>query len=110
MEDFKLMADRRSSSLSFWLQGIQIKLRDSLGLRGSCRGSIHRETPKKVYKAIEAVSLSCSRLCKSVGDNSHWRNLNSKGNRQLLAIAKDFFNNALPRSDVLSRLVSRPCE
>ena len=71
LEDFKLMEDGRSSSLAFWLQGIQIKLSDSLGLRGSCRGSIHRETPKNVYEAIEAVSLSCSRLCKSVGDISH---------------------------------------
>lgn len=110
LEDFKLMADGRSSSLAFWLHGIQIKLSDSLGLRGSCRGSIHRETPKNVYEAIEAVSLSCSRLCKSVGDISHRRNLYRKGNRQLLAIAENFFDNALPRSDVLSHLVSRPCE
>ena len=43
LEDFKLMADERSPPLSFWLQGIQMKFRDSLGLRGSCRVSIHRE-------------------------------------------------------------------
>ena len=70
----------------------------------------HPETPKKIYKARKSVSLSCCRLCKSVGDISHWRNLYSKGNPQLLATAEDLYGKALPRSDVLSHLVCRPCE
>ena len=67
------------------------------------------ETPKKIYTASKSVSLSCCRLCKSVGDISHWRNLYSKDNSQLLATAKDLYGKALPRSDVLPHLVCRPC-
>ena len=70
----------------------------------------HPETPKKIYTASKSVSLSCCRLCKSVGDISHWRNLYSKGNSQLLATAEDLYGKALPRSDVLPHLECRPCE
>ena len=68
------------------------------------------ETPKKIYTARKSVSLSCCRLCKSVGDISHWRNLYSKGSSQLLATAADLYGKALPRSNVLPHLVCRPCE
>ena len=68
------------------------------------------ETPTKIYSASKSVSLSCCRLCKSVGDISHWRNLYSKGNSQLLATAEDLYEKALPRSNVLPHLVCRPCE
>lgn len=68
------------------------------------------ETPKKIYTASKSVSLSCCRLCKSVGDISHWRNLYSKGNSQLLATAEDLYGKTLPRRDVLPHLVCRPCE
>ena len=68
------------------------------------------ETPTKIYSASKSVSLSCCRLCKSVGDISHWRNLYRKGNSQLLATAEDLYGKALPRSNVLPHLVCRPCE
>ena len=55
----------------------------------------HPETPKKIYTASKSVSLSCCRLCKSVGDISHWRNLYSKGNSQLLATAKDLYRKVM---------------
>ena len=70
----------------------------------------HPETPQKIYTGSKSVSLSCCRLCKSVGDISHWRNLYSKGTSQLLATAEDLYGKALPRSDVLPHLVCRPCE
>ena len=70
----------------------------------------HPETPKKVYKTNEAVTVSCCRLCKAVGDTSRWRNLYSKGNRQLLAIAEEVYGNALQRSEFLPHLLCRPCE
>ena len=68
------------------------------------------ETPKKIYTASKSVSLNCCRLCKLVGDISHWRNLYSKGNSKLLASAGDLYGKALPQSNVLPHLVCRPCE
>ena len=68
------------------------------------------ETPKKIDTASKSVSLSCCRLCKLVGDISHWRNLYRKGNSQLLASAEDLYGKALPQSNVLPHLVCRPCE
>ena len=74
------------------------------------RVSSNLETPTKIYSASKSVSLSCCRLCKSVGDISHWRNLYRKGNSQLLPTAEDLYGKALPRSNVLPHLVCRPCE
>ena len=82
--------------------------RDCRLYRGSC-GS-NPEIPTKIHSASKSVSLSCGRLCKSVGDISHWRNLYSKGKSQLLATAEDLYGKALPRSNVLPLLVCRPCE
>ena len=65
---------------------------------------------QKIDTASKSVSLSCCRLCKLVGDISHWRNLYSKDNSQLLASAEDLYGKALPQSNVLPHLVCRPCE
>ena len=106
------MTDGRGGSVSICLYSLcwgregyvnQIKQsRDFRVFRGSC--------PKKLYTASKSVSLSCWRLCKSVGDISHWQNLCNKGNPQLLATAEYLYGKALPRSEVLPRLVCRPCE
>ena len=67
--------------------------------------SDHSETPKKVHKASESVNVSCYRLCKSVRDASHWRNLYSKGNRLLLVVAEELYGDGLSLSEFLPHLV-----
>ena len=65
----------------------------------------HSGNLKKVYKASESVNVSCYRLCKSVGDTSHWRNLYSKENRLLLVVAEELYGDALPRGESLPHLL-----
>ena len=58
-----------------------------------------------IHKASESVNVSCYRLCKSVGDTSHSRNLYSKGNRLLLVVAEELYGDALPRGEFLPHLL-----
>ena len=64
----------------------------------------HSETAREVYRASKSVNVSCYRLCKSVGDTSHWQNLYSKGNRLLLVVAEELYGDALPRSEFFSTI------
>ena len=51
------------------------------------------------------MNVSCYRLCKSVGETSHWQNLYSKGNRLLLVLAEELYGDALPQSEFLPHLL-----
>ena len=85
-----------------------------VNLRFACVSKVmssgHSETPIKINKASESVNVSCYRLCKSVEDTSHWRNLYSKGNRLLsllLMAAKELYGDALPRSEFFATFTLR---
>ena len=67
-------------------------------------------TPKKVYAASSHVTTSCCRLCKSVGDIAHSKNLFAKNNRALLAAAEELYGGSFSQSELLPRLICRPCE
>ncbi|XP_068685296.1 uncharacterized protein [Montipora foliosa] len=67
------------------------------------------ETPKKIYAASSTVASSC-RLCKSVVDSAHSKNLFGKPNRSLLASAEDIYGSSLQKSELLPHLLCRPCE
>ena len=67
-------------------------------------------TPKKVYAASSHVNTSSCRLCKSVGDIAHPKNMFAKNNRVLLAAAEELYGGSFSQSELLPRLVCRPCE
>ena len=68
------------------------------------------QTPKKFCEPIHSSKPSSCRLCQSVGDISHWKNLFAKANRPILSAAEELCGRSLPRSDYMSHLVCRPCE
>ena len=59
------------------------------------------QTPKKVYTASSHVNTSCCRLCKSVGDISHSKNLFAKNNRALLATVEELYGGSLSQNELL---------
>ena len=61
-------------------------------------------------RASSHVNLSCCRLCKSVGDISHSKNLFAKNNRMLLASVEELYGSSLSQNKLLLHLVCRPCE
>lgn len=68
------------------------------------------QTPKKISAISRHVNTSCCRLCKSVGDISHSKNLFAKNNRALLATAEELYGACLSQSEDLPRVICRPCE
>ena len=67
-------------------------------------------TPKKVYAASSHVNTSCCRLCKSVKDIAHSKNLFAKNYRALLTAAEELYGGSFSQSELLPRLICRPCE
>ena len=67
-------------------------------------------TPKKVYAAHGHVNTSCCRLCKSIGDIAHSKNLFAKNYRALLTAAEELYGRSFSQSELLPRLICRPCE
>ena len=59
------------------------------------------KTPKKMYLA-SSNAKSSSRLCKSVGDFSHRKNLFSKANHELLLAAEEVYGSFLPKSELFA--------
>ena len=57
------------------------------------------QTPKKIYVA-SSNATSSSRLCKSVGDFSHCKNLFGKANHALLLAAEEIYGSSLGRSEL----------
>lgn len=66
-------------------------------------------TPKKRYTSSASINTSSCRLCGSVKDASHCKNLFGKTNRALLAAAEDIFDS-LPCRELLPHLLCRCCE
>lgn len=68
------------------------------------------QTPKKFYQPRNHSGSSSCRLCQSVGDTSHWKNLFGKANRPLLSVAEELSGTTLPRHEFMAHLLCRPCE
>lgn len=71
-----------------------------------------KETPKKQYtrtKSVTTESSSC-RLCKSVVDRRHSKDLFGLVNRAILANAEIIYGKTLRQDDALPHLICRPCE
>ena len=68
------------------------------------------QTPKKTYRSSDSGNQSCCRLCGSVKDFKYCKNLFKKSNEELLAAAEAVYGGALPRNELRSRLLCRPCE
>ena len=64
-------------------------------------------TPKKTY--ILSV-IKCSRLCGSVKDVLHCKNLFKKATKELLALAEAVFGGTLQHHELRPHLVCRPSE
>ena len=64
-------------------------------------------TPKKTYTSSV---ISCCRLCGSVKDVLHGKNLFKKATKELLALAEAAFGGTLQRHELRPHLVCRPCE
>ena len=66
--------------------------------------------PKK-YQNISGLKLiSSCRLCNSVGDPEHSKNLFQDSNKVLLRNAETVHGAKLPQSSDLPHLICRPCE
>ena len=65
------------------------------------------QTPKKTYTSSV---ISCCRLCGSVKDVLHCKNLFKKATEELLALAEAVFGGTLQRHELRPHLVCRPCE
>lgn len=70
-----------------------------------------KETPKKVYRALNpAIDPSSCRLCRAVGDASHRKHLFRPSNRALLKIAEQLCGHPIVQDSSLPHLLCRPCE
>lgn len=63
--------------------------------------------PKKTYTSSV---ISCCRLCGSVKDVLHCKNLFKKVTKELLALAEAAFGGTLQHHELRPHLVCRPCE
>ena len=70
-----------------------------------------KDTPKKLYvrSAFKDVISSC-RLCKSVVDKRHSKDLFSAKNRLILSNAQVLYGKDLHKDSALPHLICRPCE
>ena len=68
------------------------------------------QMPKKTHRSSVIGNQSCSRLCGSVKDASHCKNLFKKANAELLTIAEAVFGGPLQHHELRPHLVCRPCE
>ncbi len=72
-----------------------------------------KETPKKVYGAsvsIRQIDPASCRLCRSVGDRSHRKDIFRPANPTLLKIAEQLYGQSIAPDPSLPRQVCRPCE
>jgi hypothetical protein len=69
-------------------------------------------TPKKLYKKRSelTVNISRCRLCNSVCDPQHSKNLFGKQNQAVLCNAKFIYGDELPQDINLPHLICAPCE
>ena len=71
-----------------------------------------KDTPKKLYKkqTDSTGSISRCRLCNSVTNPKHCRNLFYAKNQTVLANAERIYGEKLPQNDSLPHLICAPCE
>jgi hypothetical protein len=68
-------------------------------------------TPKKFYQSTSVSTvISRCRLCYSVGDPKHCKNLFGAANRAILRNAESVYGSELPSSIEHPHLICRPCE
>lgn len=67
-------------------------------------------TPKKLYPVLDGIDLSSCRLCGSVGDAKHCKNLFRPANAIILEEVENVHGNVLLRDKALPHLICRPCE
>ena len=70
--------------------------------------SAQKGTPRKYRRS--ATSHSCCRLCSSVEDRSHSKNLFKSNNRELLTLARSLSGEQLLQHENLPELICRACE
>ena len=63
--------------------------------------------PKKICAASRNAANSDCRLCQSVGDSSHYKNLFGKANHVLLIAAEEVYSSSPQRSELLPHLLYR---
>ena len=70
-----------------------------------------KETPKKLYKKQESkASISRCRLCNSVADPKHSKNLYRKQSETILRNAEMIFGGELRQESTLPHQICAPCE
>ena len=82
------------------------------GFKGHLLAMASKETPKKFYEAPGSSfidSASC-RLCGTVGDPNHRKDILKPSNRALLKIAEQLYGHNIVPDANLPRGVCRPCE
>ena len=67
-------------------------------------------TPKKFYPVVDGIDLSSCRLCGSIGDSKHCKNLFKPANAVILVEVEKVHGNVLLRDKALPQLICRPCE
>ena len=61
-------------------------------------------------KTYTSSVIKCCRLCGSVKDALHCKNLFKKATKELLALAEAVFGGTLQRHELRPHMVCRPCE
>lgn len=69
-----------------------------------------KDTPKKYYKKSVSTDISRCRLCNSVVDRTHSKNLFRSSNLTILRNVEQIYGCALPQENFLPYLICRPCE
>jgi hypothetical protein len=69
-----------------------------------------KDTPKKYYSKSTSTDISRCRLCNSVVDRDHCKNLFRSSNLTVLRDAEKIYGCALPQENLLPHLICRPCE
>ena len=73
--------------------------------------STSKGTPKKLYtRSVVGEKSSSCRLCNTVVDRRHSKDLFSSANHQILNSAQIIYGQRLRQDNVLPHLICRPCE
>ena len=81
--------------------------------QGHLLGMASKETPKKIYGASVSdicIDPASCRLCRSVGDLIHRKDIFKPSNHALLKIAEQLYGHNIAPDPILPRKVCRPCE
>jgi hypothetical protein len=82
-------------------------------LQGNVLGMASKETLKKIYRASVSdicIDPASCRLCRSVGDLIHRKDIFNPSNRALLKITEQLYGHNIAPDPILPRKVCRPSE